>query len=102
MQCEKCGESGTVRITEIVAGKPVDRFFCKPHAREELGVRRSEEWEALGDWIAAYFKQHGTLPTAAEIAPHGQAGRSMAQFVEHCPEDSRQFMRDRLRDRLAI
>lgn len=101
MRCEKCAELGTVRITEILAGKPVDRFFCKPHARQELGVRTSQEWEALLDWITAHFKQHGTLPSALEIARQGEAGTRLAEFANHCPEDSRQLMRDAVRERLA-
>jgi hypothetical protein len=101
MQCEKCDERGAVRITEMFGGKPVDRFFCMPHAKRELGVQISPEWEALLDWIAAQFKQHGALPSAAQIAQHGGAGTRLAELMEDCPEDSYLLINDAVRGRLV-
>ena len=77
MRCEACSEPATVRITEVRAGRPVDRNFCNRHAPEEL-VRGADEWEAFLSALVAHFKQHRTLPTAAEISQQGEIGARMA------------------------
>ena len=71
MHCDFCSEPVAVRVTEVRAGEPVDRKFCKQHAAEKLGVRGAEEWEAFLGGLVAHFKQHGTLPTAAEVSQQG-------------------------------
>ena len=79
MQCEACSEPGTVHITEVRAGKPVDRNFCERHAAEALGVPESaREWEPFIGWVVAHFKEHGTFPTAAEVSQQGGIGARMA------------------------
>jgi hypothetical protein len=81
MQCEACSEPGTVHITEVRAGQPFDRNFCGQHAAEHLGVPDGAgEWKPFIGWVVAYFKEHGTLPIAAEVSQQGEIGARMAML----------------------
>jgi hypothetical protein len=79
MQCEACSNPATVHITEVRAGKCVARNFCRQHAAGDAGVpEKAGEWEPFIGWIVAHFKEHSTLPTAAEISQQGEIGARMA------------------------
>ena len=84
MQCEACTEPATIHFTEVSAGKPVERNYCKRHAAEGAGIsERLFEWGGLIDWIVAHYKEHGALPTAAEVSQQGKIGAGVATVWQH-------------------
>jgi hypothetical protein len=81
MQCEACSDPATVRITEVRAGKSVDRNLCRQHAAAEAGIPETgKEWEPFFGWVVAHFKTHGTLPTATEVSQQGELGARAAAW----------------------
>jgi hypothetical protein len=103
MQCEACIEPATVRVTEVCAGKPVERNYCKRHAAEAAGVVGRVflfEWEPFIDWVVARFKEHGTLPAAVEVSQQGEIGARMAT-VWHAGDGLFEEVRHAVQKRVA-
>ena len=101
MQCEACSEPGNVRITEVLDGKPVDRYLCKLHAATQLGLPTPAEWEAFLGWAVSYFKEHGALPPAAEMLKHGEVGARVAEVYQRHPDEMLNQLQKDVQKRLA-
>lgn len=100
-QCQECSELGTLRITEISGGKPVDRWFCKSHSPASLN-ELADHWNSLFGWLATYLRANGRMPTLPEISGQSEFAAFVAVPNQSNSEEWIDWLRTETQKRMAV